>query len=168
MSAMPSSQEIGAVDWLDPTEDRAWRSWLEMTAKVRTLVARDLLADAGLSEADYEVLVQLSEHPDLRIRMSDLAGQLRWSRSRLSHQVARMEARGQLTKEGCDQDARGWYAVLTPSGLDDIRRAAPLHVASVRRNMLEALDHRQLDQLHALSTAVLDHLCPAEPLPEAG
>jgi DNA-binding MarR family transcriptional regulator len=155
---MSAAVDTPRVAWLDPTEAAAWRGWLEMTEAARARVARDLQTECGLSEPDYAVLVQLSEHPDQRIRMSDLAAALRWSRSRLSHQVARMEARGQLVREDCDKDARGWYAVLTPSGLEDIRQAAPLHVASARRHFLDALDRSQMEQLAAISQTILAHL----------
>jgi DNA-binding MarR family transcriptional regulator len=166
MTAMSGILDTPKVAWLDPTEDDAWRAWLAMSEEVRARVARDMQTECGMSESDYAVLVHLSEHPDHRVRMSDLAAALRWSRSRLSHQVARMEARGQLVKEGCATDARGWYAALTPSGLEDIRQAAPLHVASVRRHFLDALDPTQMEQLAAISKAVLAHLasrpCSAE------
>jgi DNA-binding MarR family transcriptional regulator len=168
----PSARETpdqggSSVHWLDPEEDEAWRAWLELSEQVRAQVARDLQQDCGMSEADYAVLVRLSEHPDHRIRMSDLAAELRWSRSRLSHQVARMEARGQLNREGCPQDARGSYAALTESGLDDIRQAAPLHVASVRRCFLDILDRAQLEQLRSISSVVVAHLT-SSPAPVPG
>jgi DNA-binding MarR family transcriptional regulator len=163
---MTSALDTPTVAWLDPTEDAAWRAWLTMSEEVRARVARDMQTECGMSESDYAVLVHLSEHPDHRVRMSDLAAALRWSRSRLSHQVARMEARGQLVKEGCATDARGWYAALTPSGLEDIRQAAPLHVASARRHFLDALDRTQMGQLAAISNAILAHLagapCPGD------
>lgn len=155
MGAPPTSDP---VPWLDPIEAGAWRAWMAMSEMVRAQLARDMQQECRMSEADYAVLVSLSERPDHRIRMSDLAEQLRWSRSRLSHQVARMEARGQLCKEGCPSDARGWFAVLTGSGLDDIRRAAPLHVASVRRTLIDALDPGQLVQLQAIAEGVVAHL----------
>jgi DNA-binding MarR family transcriptional regulator len=155
VTALPVSDPVA---WLDPVEAGAWRAWMAMSELVRAHLARDLQQECGMSEPDYAVLVHLSEGPDHRIRMSDLAQELHWSRSRLSHQVARMEARGQVRKEGCRSDARGWFAVLTASGLEDIRRAAPLHVASVRRNLIDALDPDQLAQLQSIAEDVLAHL----------
>jgi DNA-binding MarR family transcriptional regulator len=155
VTALPVSDPVA---WLDPVEAGAWRAWMAMSELVRAHLARDLQQECGMSEPDYAVLVHLSEGPDHRIRMSDLAQELHWSRSRLSHQVARMEARGQVRKEGCPSDARGWFAVLTESGLDDIRRAAPLHVASVRRNLIDAMDPGQLVQLQAIAEGVVAHL----------
>jgi DNA-binding MarR family transcriptional regulator len=155
MAALPVSDP---VPWLDPLEDGAWRAWMTMSELVRAQLARDLQQESGMSEPDYAVLVHLSERPDHRVRMSDLAEEIRWSRSRLSHQVARMEARGQVRKEGCPSDARGWFAVLTASGLEDIQRAAPLHVASVRRNLIDALDPGQLEQLRSIAEGVVAHV----------
>jgi DNA-binding MarR family transcriptional regulator len=155
MATLPLSDP---VPWLDPLEDGAWRAWVTMSDLVRSQLARDLQQECGMSEPDYAVLVHLSERPDHRVRMSDLAEEIHWSRSRLSHQVARMEARGQVRKEGCPSDARGWFAVLTASGLEDIQRAAPLHVASVRRTLIDALDPGQLAQLQAIAEGVVAHL----------
>lgn len=146
--------------WLDEEEAHAWRSWLRMWQLVRAQIARDLQADSQLSDADYTVLVQLSEATDHRVRMSDLAASVGWSRSRLSHQVGRMEARGLLRREGCPSDARGAYAVLTPLGLAQIEQAAPAHVASVRRHLIDALDRRQLKELAAIADRVVRHLEP--------
>jgi len=151
-------------EWLDPLEARAWRAWVQSSAAVRAQLGRDLLAASGLSDADYAVLVQVSEQPDHRIRMSDLAVALRWSKSRLSHQVGRMAARGLVRREECPSDARGSFAVLTPCGLQEIERAAPHHVASVRRHFLNHLDRTQLAALAAIGEAVL----AGDPLDSAG
>jgi DNA-binding MarR family transcriptional regulator len=149
---------VAEPDWLDDEEQRAWRSWITMSEWLRAQVARDLQRDAGLSDADYVVLVQLSEAPEHRVRMTDLAARLRWSKSRLSHQVARMEARRLLERQNCPNDARGAFAVLTPSGLAEIRRAAPDHLASVRRHFIDLLDRDQLRQLTSIAETVLGPL----------
>jgi DNA-binding MarR family transcriptional regulator len=143
---------------LDDDEQRTWRAWLNMTELVKTQLGRDLLADAGLSDPDFAVLVHLSERPEHRMRMSDLAEGLRWSKSRLSHQVSRMERRGLVERQGCPSDARGFFAQLTAAGLAEIRRAAPLHVMRVRRRFLDVLDREQLAQLGAICDLVIDHL----------
>lgn len=128
-------------------------------------MGRDLWADCGLSDADYTVLVHLSEagtgESDTgrqRVRMSDLAGALRWSKSRLSHQVGRMESRGLLSRQGCPSDARGSFAVLTDSGLREIQRAAPIHVARVRQHFVDLLSDDQLDALAEISEALIGRL----------
>ncbi len=144
--------------WLDESEARAWRGYIHMTELLRAAVARDLLQDTGLSEADYTVLVHLSEAPGRRLRISELASELVWSKSRLSHQVTRMQERGLLRRQECPTDARGWYAVLTPRGLREIERAAPHHVESVRRRFLDGLTRDQLRALAEISEAVVAEL----------
>jgi len=144
--------------WLTPPEDRAWRGWLAMSERLRSQVGRDLLADSGLSDADYMVLVHLSEAEEHRIRLSDLATRLNWSRSRLSHQLDRMQARGRVRREECPSDARGTFAVLDRCGLDEIARAAPKHVDSVRRHFIDVLDDHELTQLAAIAERIVGHL----------
>lgn len=146
------------VRWLDPEEQATWRAWLGMADLVRAQVARDLLTDAGMSEADFTVLVHLSEDPEQLVRMTELADRLRWSRSRLSHQVGRMQARGLVTREECASDARGAFARLTPAGKAEIDRAAPAHVASVRRVLIDVLDRTQLKELREIADAVVRKL----------
>ncbi|MBO0729195.1 MAG: winged helix-turn-helix transcriptional regulator [Acidimicrobiaceae bacterium] len=149
---------VAEVRWLDAEEQATWRAWLAMADLVRAQVARDLLADSGMSEADFTVLVHLSEDPEQLVRMTELADRLRWSRSRLSHQVGRMQARGLVTREECASDARGAFARLTPEGKAEIERAAPAHVASVRRVVLDALDRTQLQQLREIADTVVRRL----------
>jgi DNA-binding MarR family transcriptional regulator len=144
--------------WLTPAQDRAWRAWLAMAERLRSQIARDLQADSGLSDADYVVLVHLSEAEDHRMRMTDLAACLNWSKSRLSHQLARMQARGLVQRDECTSDGRGAFAVLGAAGLTEIERAAPLHVASVRRHLIDVLDEVQLEQLANIAERVVLHL----------
>src|SRR3978361_1350095 len=118
---------MAAPRWLNEEEARAWRGWIRASEHLRACLNRELQRD-GLSDADFAVLVQLSESPDQRVRMSDLAARMAWSKSRLSHQVSRMAERNLLARENCPNDARGAYAALTPHGLSEIRRAAPGHV----------------------------------------
>jgi DNA-binding MarR family transcriptional regulator len=100
---------------------------------------RDLIERHDITLADYEILVQLSEHPEHRMRMSELAERTMSSRSRLSHQVDRMHKAGLVLREECEDDRRGTYAVLTEHGWDTIVAAAPDHVDSVRHHLLDVL-----------------------------
>jgi DNA-binding MarR family transcriptional regulator len=147
--------------WLDETEAGAWRGHLCMSWLLAAAVERDLVHEAGLSSADYQVLVALSEHPDHRMRMTELAAGMLWSKSRLSHQIARMEARGLVRREGCPGDARGAFAVLTATGLQVIQEAAPGHVESIRRHLLSALTSEQIAALAGITQAVVGHLSGA-------
>lgn len=140
--------------WLDDQEARAWRGFLHMHQLLRVALERELVADAGLSLADYEVLVALSEAKGRRLRMSVLAEGLHWSRSRLSHQLARMHDRELVRRQDCPTDARGAFAVLTPDGLRAIEQAAPGHLAGVRRHLLDRLTPQQVRALGEIADAV--------------
>lgn len=146
------------VRWLDDDEAAAWRSWIALSARVHAAIGRDLARDHAMSEAEYAVLVNLSEAPESRVRMTDLATRLDWSRSRLSHLIGRMEARGLVARVDCPEDGRGSFASLTDLGLAEITRAAPSHVASVRRHFVDLLRRDQLLQLRSLTAALLEGL----------
>jgi len=140
--------------WLDETELRAWTGLLRMGWLIEVAIGRDL-AEAGLSFPDYHVLARLSETPGHRMRITDLAAQISWSKSRLSHQLSRMEARGLVCRSTCPSDARGALAVLTPAGLEAIQNAAPGHVESIRRHLLQPLSPEQVGALAGIAEAVL-------------
>ncbi|GAA4431576.1 MarR family transcriptional regulator [Actinokineospora soli] len=144
--------------WLDETEDRAWRGYRRMFLLLNAQVAKELTARTGLSEPDYDVLSALSETPDRRYRVTRLAERMLWSQSRLSHHLTRMQGRGLVVKEDCPDDARGAEVVLTDAGFDAIRRAAPLHVASVREHLIDVLTRDQLEVLGDLTHAVVERL----------
>jgi DNA-binding MarR family transcriptional regulator len=146
-----------AARWLDDDEDRAWRGWLAMSSLLRTVIARDLQVASGLSDSEFAVLVHLSETPGGRMKMTELATALGWSKSRLSHQCSRMEGRGLVAREGCPEDARSSYAVLTASGRAEIEQAAPRHVESVRRHFIDLLDAGQLQALTGITERVVSH-----------
>jgi DNA-binding MarR family transcriptional regulator len=112
----------------------------------------------GLSTHDYEILVELSEAPQSRMRMTELADRTAQSRSRLSHQINRMETRGLVTREDCEGDKRGTFAVLTAHGLATIAKVAPYHVASVRDHLIDQLDPAELTTLTNAYEPVLEKL----------
>ncbi|WP_324604791.1 MarR family transcriptional regulator [Streptomyces lavendulae] len=114
---------------------------------VNAEIARDLGQDSGLSEADYDVLSVLGQTDGHRMRISALAELMRWSRSRLSHQLTRMEQRGIVRREEVATDGRGAEVVLTDTGVAAITDAAPLHVESVRRHLIDILTPEQLRAL---------------------
>ena len=119
---------------------------------------RELQRQASIPTTYYELLVRLSEAPDRRLRMSELADKSQSSRSRLSHTVARLEEAGWVVRETCPSDRRGAFAVLTEVGFAALEAAAPLHVESVRAHLFDQLDPDQLDALRAISEQILDHL----------
>ncbi|MGW0505017.1 MarR family winged helix-turn-helix transcriptional regulator [Micromonospora sp. NPDC003241] len=145
-----------ATPWLNADEERAWRAFRRLLVALPARLDRDLVRDSGLSPADYEVLSTLSEKPDRRWALKDLAAKMEWSRSRLSHHATRMQARGLVTREPDPQDARGCLLRLTDEGFDVLERAAPQHVASVRARLLDHLDLEELALLRDLSTRIAD------------
>ena len=144
--------------WLTEEEQRAWRGLLRMTAQLNARANRLLLQEYGISLADYEVLVALSEAPEGQLRVFEVADALAWEQSRVSHQLARMQRRGLITREGCATDARGAFAVLTTVGRATIERAAPAHVEQVRQLVFDELSHEQVSALTEITTRVLDRL----------
>ncbi|WP_089156572.1 MarR family winged helix-turn-helix transcriptional regulator [Micromonospora sp. NBS 11-29] len=144
--------------WLDEREDRAWRGYRRMRRLLDLELARELMQDAGLSEPDYDVLSDLSETPAQRLRLSELADRMLWSRSRLSHHISRMQQRGLVVREECATDGRGSVVALTPAGRRAVEAAAPGHVAAVRRHLIDLLTPAELGALGALSQRVVDRL----------
>ena len=144
--------------WLTEEEQRSWRGLLRMTSQLNARANRLLQEEYGISLADYEVLVALSEAPEGRLRVFEVADALAWEQSRVSHQLARMQRRGQITREGCATDARGAFAVLTTVGRGAIERAAPAHVEQMRQLVFDELSHEQVSALTEITTRVLDRL----------
>jgi DNA-binding MarR family transcriptional regulator len=132
------------VRWLDDDEQSVWRSFLAAQMLLLDQLNHDLQTEHGLSLQDYDVLVQLSEAPERRLRMSQLADRTYVSRSRLSHQVTRMERAGLVAREDCDTDRRGQFAVLSDEGWRVLEKAAPSHVASVRRHVFDVVPPNEL------------------------
>src|SRR5688572_7934731 len=118
---------MAGTRWLSDREMYAWVGYRRMRLLLDLALQRDLTSHSGLSEADYDVLSNLSEAGDQRMRLTDLARHMRWSTSRLSHQVTRMQDRGLVDREECADDGRGSMLVLTPAGLASIVAAAPEH-----------------------------------------
>jgi DNA-binding MarR family transcriptional regulator len=137
---------------------RAWLGYRRMRVLLDLQLARDLAADAGLSNADYDVLSNVSEATDHRLRLTELAAHLHWSKSRLSHHVTRMQQRGLVSREEFPVDGRGARIVLTEAGWRATRAAAPGHVASVRRNFIDRLTDEQIRVLGDIAEAVVEHL----------
>ena len=144
--------------WLTEDEQGSWRAWLAASLLLQDRLNRDLQEQHGLTMADYEILVRLSESPDRRIRMSDLAHLTLSSRSRLSHQIDRMEKAGLVERQACEDDRRGSFTVLTDKGWDTLVAAAPDHVESVRTHLVDPLSAAEFASLGAACTKVADHL----------
>jgi DNA-binding MarR family transcriptional regulator len=144
--------------WLTDREARAWRGYRRMRLLLDLRLARDLAHDTGLSEPDYDVLSTLSETLTHQMRLGDLATHMGWSKSRLSHQVSRMQNRGLVHRAEAPGDGRGSVVVLSPAGLRVIKAAAPFHVASVRRHLVDLLTADEIAVLDAVTHRVIGRL----------
>lgn len=129
-----------------------------MQAQLTAHLHRQLQSESGLSLADFDVLVQLTDRPEARARVLELADALQWEKSRLSHHLSRMQRRGLVAREECPDDGRGAFIVLTDEGRHAIDAAAPRHVSTVREVMLDRLTPEQVDVLGDIAEAVLDGL----------
>jgi DNA-binding MarR family transcriptional regulator len=144
-------------NWLNAREDRAWRAFIDARHQVGVHLDRGL-QESGLSGADYEVLALLSGHDGDRMPAHELCNALGWEKSRLSHQVRRMQKDGLISREPNPADARSTMVCLLPAGRATIEKAAPGHVADVRRNFIDLLTPAELDLLAALNERILHHL----------
>ncbi|WP_433435447.1 MarR family winged helix-turn-helix transcriptional regulator [Nonomuraea sp. CA-141351] len=135
------------IPWLNDDEQHMWREWMHLNAELLATLNRDMQADSRLSNPDYQVLVVLTDSADGRSRISDLATELQWERSRVSHHVARMEKRDLVSRQGCPEDGRGAFVRITETGRATIERAAPAHVRAVRHLVFDALTADEVTQL---------------------
>ncbi|WP_306321810.1 MULTISPECIES: MarR family winged helix-turn-helix transcriptional regulator [unclassified Streptomyces] len=146
-----------ATPWLTDEEQCAWRTHLEVNRLLNYQLEKDL-QPFGLTMNDYEILVNLSEAEDLRMRMSDLAAATLQSKSRLSHQITRMENAGLVRRENCESDRRGLYTVLTDHGMETMRKVAPHHVASVRKHFVDLISAQELGSMRQALSPIAEHL----------
>jgi DNA-binding MarR family transcriptional regulator len=146
-----------AAAWpLDERELDAWRTFYEMQEVLRGRLEQQLQADSGLSNADYTVLVALSEAPGGQLRAHELGRRLGWEKSRLHHQLTRMCGRGLVERHS--GGSRAIYAAITNVGRAALTAAVPRHTKQVRRLVLDRLTPQQIDQLAEISRTILDGL----------
>ena len=153
-----------APNWLNPREDRAWRAFVYANYQLVAHLNRGL-QKSGLSGADYAVLAVLSAHDGDRMPARDLCNALGWEKSRLSHQLRRMQQDGLISREPNPDDARSTLVCLLPAGRAAIEKAAPGHVADVRRNFIDLFTPAELDMLATLNERVLHHLAKGDDSP---
>ena len=146
--------------WLDAEEQKAWRAWLYSSLLLQDRLDRELIHETGVSHAYYEILVQLSEAPCRALQMSQLAERSLSSRSRLSHAVSRLEERGWVRRQVCEEDGRGQLAVLTDEGFAALEAAAPIHVEGVRQHLFDQLTPDQVAAMRDLGETLMRHLAP--------
>lgn len=144
-------------NWLNAREDRAWRAFVDAHHRLELHLIRRLQV-SGLSGADYEVLAVLSGFDRDRMSARDLCNALGWEKSRLSHQLRRMQKDGLVSREPNPDDARSTMVCLLPAGRAAIEKAAPGHVEEVRRNFIDLFSPAELDMLATLNERVLTRL----------
>lgn len=146
------------TEWLTDEQQKHWRAWLSASTLLADRLNRDLLAECGLTLADYEILVRLSDTPTRTIRMSDLAELTLSSRSRLTHQIDRMEQAGLVERKACTEDKRGQNCAMTDKGWATLVAAAPSHVTSVQAHLVSLLSDSEFAALGKACQKVADHL----------
>ncbi|WP_439681129.1 MarR family winged helix-turn-helix transcriptional regulator [Embleya sp. MST-111070] len=144
--------------WLDEREAEIWKTYRDLRRELQSAMERQLDRDSGLSGADYAVLAPLTESVEGVLRSRELGAVLGWERSRVSHQISRMEKRGLVAREPCVDDARGSMVRVTAEGRAAIEAAAPEHVETVRRYFFDPLTRDEVETLGALLARMLDAL----------
>ncbi|GAA4154418.1 MarR family winged helix-turn-helix transcriptional regulator [Actinomadura keratinilytica] len=147
--------------WLDTAQQRDWRAYVDGSIRLNEIMDRDLKSKHGLSLPEYEILVRLSEAPERRLRMAELAEHASQSRSRLSHTCSRLEAKGLVVRGSCPNDKRGVYAHLTDEGFAVLERAARDHVRTVRAFFVDVIDPDDLAAIGRAFTSVVKRIAEA-------
>jgi DNA-binding MarR family transcriptional regulator len=150
------------TEWLNQHEQAAWVRLAAVVELLPGALDSQLRRDANLTHYEYYAMAMLSEAPKQTLRMTALATQTNATLSRLSHVVSRLEHRGLVERFPCPQDARVTNVRLTRDGRATVIRAAPGHVANVRDHVIAALTPRQIQQLTAITEAILTRLDPDE------
>jgi DNA-binding MarR family transcriptional regulator len=146
--------------WLDDDERAAWLRLIAMVELLPGVLDSQLRAEAGLTHFEYFVLAMLSEAPERTLRMTSLAQRTNATLPRLSHVVRRLEGRALVERFPCPEDGRATNARLTDAGMDAVVDAAPGHVNTVRRHVLDPLTPEQIEQLRSIGDALLTRLDP--------
>lgn len=145
-------------DGLSDQEELAWRRYHRMQSQLHSVLGRELTRATGLSEAEYEVCTALLQQPRQTLRARELRRELLWEKSRLSHQLRRMEQRGLLARTDCPEDSRGAIVRLTAAGRKVARQAECARATAIRSHLIGVLSDEQLTALSGISETVLRHL----------
>ncbi|MFD9006859.1 MarR family winged helix-turn-helix transcriptional regulator [Streptomyces sp. NPDC059582] len=148
---------------LDPDEETLMRALGQVMLALPRLIDTDMVGEGQLPLSEYQPLMRLSEAPERRMRMSELASACNLSLSGLTRVVTRLEKRGLVRRARCAEDARGWNAVLTESGLACLEQAWPAHLASVRRHIFDHLTGHDLRELSSALGKIAHPRTPSAP-----
>jgi len=146
------------TEWLDAEQQRDWRAFIEGSIRFIDLLDRTMREHHGLTLAEYEILVRLSEAAGRSMRMAELADLAYYSRSRLSHRMSRLETRGLVRRESTTEDKRGVLALLTETGYAALRRAAPDNLRTVRDHFVDVIEPEDLHAVGRALRAVTDRM----------
>jgi DNA-binding MarR family transcriptional regulator len=153
---------------LTPEQQETWFAYMRVMLRLSYEMNRQLQTDSALSLPDYDVLNALADSPGGRLQLTELATRLGWERSRLSHHLQRMSARGLVERSPSEQDRRATDAVLTDAGLDALRRSTPGHAELVRRMFFGGLDPALLVPLRTALEQVHEQVLTLGTLPRPG
>lgn len=154
IEAMSTVSEVSPADW------ELWRSFRAMGEQLGRELDRQLQRDSGISQADYGILVSLFEAPGQQLRTGELSELLGWEKSRVSHQVARMESRGLVQRVECESDGRGTWVTLETDGKRALLGAMREHAAAIRDLFLAELEPEEKEVMQRAATRVLGKLNP--------
>jgi DNA-binding MarR family transcriptional regulator len=149
---------VSDLSWLDPDELRLFRTFARSTRWLFVQFDRDLQREANMPRTYFEILWLLYEAPEQSLRMSDLAAATGSQPSRITHAIGRLEKAGQVRREVCTDDRRGWFAILTDEGLEALKLAGPQYAETIRERLLEPLSRTQRDQLTRIGETLLHAL----------
>ncbi|MGA0117085.1 MAG: MarR family winged helix-turn-helix transcriptional regulator [Ilumatobacteraceae bacterium] len=143
--------------WLSPAEMAAWRTYIETSGDLMRAIEKDL-APHGLDRGDYQLLAMLSEAPNQRLRMCDLAESLRLTRSGLTRRMDGVLKKKLVTRVQSEDDGRAAYASLTPKGFELLKQVAPEHLESVRRLMIDLLSPAEIKAIASAFSKIAHNL----------
>lgn len=146
------------VQWLSAEEQQMWRAYLDSTRLLMRALDRQMAAESGINMPDYEILALLSDAPDRRLRMNELADRTVTTRSGVTRAIRRLTDAGWVRQVKCDEDRRGLYAELTDSGHQKLQQAAPGHVNAVRTNLFDLLSPREVELFTHSYSQIRDNL----------
>jgi len=148
------------VSQISDAEWDVWRSFTTMRRQLDLALEQQLQRDAGISRADFEILLAIFEAPEKQLRARELVDRLGWEKSRVSHQVTRMEHRDLVTRRECDSDLRSSWILLTPAGKRAVLGSMRDHAMTIRKYFFDALTPAELEVMSAASQRVLDAIDP--------